>query len=74
MDNEVEKFSFEEALKELDEIVTRLEVGELTLEESLALFEKGQVLAGRCVDLLEAAELKVELLTAEGEVVDVEAD
>lgn len=74
MDNEIETLHFEEALAKLDEIVARLEAGVLTLEESLALFEQGQMLASRCVDLLEAAELKVELLTAEGEIVDVEMD
>ena len=74
MDSEVEKLNFEEALTKLEEIVARLEAGELTLEESLTLFERGQVLAGRCAELLEAAELKVELLTAEGEIVDVEVD
>lgn len=74
MDNEVDTLNFEEALSKLDEIVARLEAGELTLEESLTLFEQGQTLAGRCVYLLEEAELKVELLTAEGEIVDVEVD
>jgi exodeoxyribonuclease VII small subunit len=74
MDNEVDTLNFEEALSKLDEIVARLEAGELTLEESLTLFEQGQMLAGRCVYLLEEAELKVELLTAEGEIVDVDVD
>ncbi|HSG18311.1 MAG TPA: exodeoxyribonuclease VII small subunit [Anaerolineae bacterium] len=74
MDNEAENLDFEEALAKLDEIVARLEAGELTLEESLTLFEKGQMLAGRCVELLEKAELRVELLTADGEIVDVEIE
>ena len=74
MDNEVEALNFEEALSKLDEIVARLEAGELTLEESLTLFEQGQLLARRCVYLLEEAELKVEMLTADGEIVDVEVE
>ena len=74
MDIRVEDLNFEEALSKLDEIVARLEVGELTLEDSLALFEQGQMLASRCVSLLEEAELKVETLTADGEIVDVQVD
>ena len=74
MDDEVETINFEEALSKLDEIVTRLEAGELTLEQSLTLFEQGQLLARRCTYLLEEAELKVELLTSDGEIVDVEVE
>ena len=69
----VEKLSFEEALRELDKIVRRLEGAELSLDESLALFERGQALAARCSSLLEAAELKVKQLTPGGEPVDFEA-
>ena len=57
--------------KRLDEIVSQLEEGDLTLEESLTLFEEGQMLARRCTELLEQAELKVEALTADGELVEV---
>ena len=71
MKKAVEDMSFEEALAKLDEIIARLEAGELTLEESLTLFEEGQMLTGRCVDLLEKAELRVEQLTAEGEIVEI---
>ncbi|MGD8806591.1 MAG: exodeoxyribonuclease VII small subunit, partial [Chloroflexota bacterium] len=49
----------------------QLEEGELTLEASLSLFEQGQLLARRCTELLEQAELKVEALTADGEIVEV---
>jgi len=71
MELEIEALSFEQALLMLDEIVGRLEEGDLTLEESLALFEQGQLLARRCAGLLEKAELKVEALTADGEIVEV---
>jgi exodeoxyribonuclease VII small subunit len=74
MQNDTEELNFEEALAKLDEIVSQLEEGELTLEKSLALFEQGQMLAGRCTDLLKDAELKVESLTADGEIVDIEVD
>ena len=72
MDSQPDSLSFEEALAELEAIVDRLETGELTLEESLALFERGQGLGRRCHEQLEAAALRVEQLTEEGEIVEVE--
>ncbi|HFE65852.1 MAG TPA: exodeoxyribonuclease VII small subunit [Chloroflexi bacterium] len=71
MTEEIEKLSFEEALVELEEIVTKLEAGELTLEESLALFERGQKLAALCNQQLDEASLRVEQLTADGEIVEL---
>jgi exodeoxyribonuclease VII small subunit len=53
---------FEDALKRLEEIVSRLERGELTLEESLALYEEGIKLSRFCHTKLEEAEAKIELL------------
>lgn len=55
----VEELTYEEALAELEEIVSALEGGQNKLEEAIKLFERGQALAGRCGVLLEAAELKV---------------
>lgn len=55
----VEELSYEEALTELEEIVTQLEGEQNSLEEAIRLFERGQALASRCGVLLEAAELKV---------------
>jgi exodeoxyribonuclease VII small subunit len=55
----------------LEETVVQLEVGELPLEESLKLFERGQELAAYCSQLLEEASLKVEQLTADGEIIDI---
>jgi exodeoxyribonuclease VII small subunit len=62
---------FEDALKQLEEIVQKLEQGELTLEESLALYEKGIELSRLCHAKLEEAEGKIELLmkNAKGELV-----
>ncbi|HID53135.1 MAG TPA: exodeoxyribonuclease VII small subunit [Anaerolineae bacterium] len=71
MTEETEKLSFEEALVELEGIVTKLEAGELTLEESLALFERGQKLAALCNQQLDEASLRVEQLTADGEIVEL---
>jgi exodeoxyribonuclease VII small subunit len=53
---------FEAALRQLEEIVQRLEKGELTLEESLRLYEDGVRLARLCHAKLEEAEGKIELL------------
>jgi exodeoxyribonuclease VII small subunit len=57
----VEELSYEEALVELEEIVSLLEgdASRNPLEEAIRLFERGQALASRCGRLLEAAELKV---------------
>jgi exodeoxyribonuclease VII small subunit len=56
------KESFETSLHVLEEVVERLESGDLTLEESLECFEQGVKSAARCRKLLREVELKVELL------------
>jgi exodeoxyribonuclease VII small subunit len=68
----VDKLSFEEALRELDKIVHRLEGDDLSLDESLSLYERGQALAARCTALLDAAELKVKQIIPGGELADLE--
>ncbi len=65
--NEAEKLSFEEAFKELEDTVQRLEGGGLTLDESIALFERGTKLAQHCGQQLDDAELKVSQLVPSGE-------
>jgi exodeoxyribonuclease VII small subunit len=57
-----DELSFEQAFEELEQIVRRLEEGQLSLDDSLALFERGQSLAARCGALLETAELKIKKL------------
>jgi exodeoxyribonuclease VII small subunit len=69
--NSDKPLSFEEALAELESIVARLEEGDLSLEESLALFERGQSLADQCNEQLEAASLRVEQLTEHGEIKEI---
>lgn len=59
MEKPVEELTYEEALAELEEIVSALEGEQNKLDESIKLFERGQALAVRCGALLEAAELKV---------------
>ncbi len=71
MSDETQELTFEAALAELEGIVSKLEAGELTLEESLTLFERGQSLTDYCNNLLEQASLRVEQLTVDGEIVDV---
>lgn len=58
----IEGLTFEQAFKELEESVTKLESGELPLEESLDLYERGQALAAYCGKMLDEAELKIEKL------------
>jgi exodeoxyribonuclease VII small subunit len=55
--------SFEDALKRLEEIVQRMESGDLALEDSLGLFEEGVRLTRVCSQRLDEAEKKIELLT-----------
>jgi exodeoxyribonuclease VII small subunit len=55
----VEELTYEEALAELEEIVSALEGEQNQLEAAIKLFERGQALAARCSVMLEAAELKV---------------
>ncbi|MDX1417992.1 MAG: exodeoxyribonuclease VII small subunit [Candidatus Promineifilaceae bacterium] len=68
---DAEELTFEEALRQLEETVNKLEIGELSLEESLELFERGQYLASYCNDLLEKASLRVEQLTEYGEIIEI---
>lgn len=69
-----ESVPFEEALQELEAIVARLEEGDLSLEESLVLFERGQILADQCNEQLSAATLRVEQLTEHGEIREIKVD
>lgn len=59
------KPGFETQLKELEQIVARLEQGDLTLEESLKLFAQGIQLARACQQALQEAEQKVRILTCD---------
>jgi len=58
---------FEAAIAELDSIVKRLEEGDLPLEQSLALYERGVHLSRFCHARLEEAERRIEILTERGE-------
>jgi len=54
--------NYEAAYTELAELIERLEGGDLPLEESLALYERGRLLAAHCQRLLDEAELRVQRL------------
>jgi exodeoxyribonuclease VII small subunit len=56
----VEQMSFEAAMRELEMIVTKLEQGEIDLEDSIALYERGQALKLHCEQKLKSAESRLE--------------
>ena len=70
--------SFEEQLTALETVVERLERGELSLDESVRLFEEGVKLSNACKKELEAAEGRIQVLVEQGNggvrVVDLEVD
>lgn len=59
----VAEMSFEEALRELEAVVGRLERGDVALEESITLYERGAALKARCEQKLAEAEEKVSRIT-----------
>ena len=65
----IEAMSFEDAMKELEQVVARLEHGDATLEQSISLYERGARLRAHCERRLRAAEERVEkiMLSASGE-------
>lgn len=60
--SESEKITFEEALKQLEETVMKMEKGDLSLDENIQFFEKGSKLADFCTKQLSEAEKKIEVL------------
>ena len=61
----VSEMTFEEAMAALEQVVNQLERGEVALEESIALYERGAALKAHCAAKLKAAEEKVELIRAQ---------
>jgi exodeoxyribonuclease VII small subunit len=64
---EIAEMSFEEAMKALEEVVKRLDQGEVPLEESIGLYERGAELKKRCEAKLKEAEEKVALLVLDAD-------
>lgn len=62
---DVTKLSFERAIEELETIVKRLEDGKVPLEESVAIYERGETLKRRCEELLRQAEARVDKITTD---------
>ena len=60
----VTDLSFEEAMAELEKVVTQLERGDVALEQSISLYERGAALKALCASKLKEAEEKVELIRA----------
>ncbi len=64
--------SFEQSLNDLEQLVTQMETGELSLDDSLKAFEQGVKLTRECQNILDEAEQKVQILSEQnGEVVSV---
>ncbi len=63
----VADLSFEDALKELERIVGRLESGDATLDESIRLYERGDKLRARCAERLDAAQARIEAIRLDAE-------
>ncbi|MFC0220632.1 exodeoxyribonuclease VII small subunit [Pseudochelatococcus lubricantis] len=76
---DIDGLPFEKALAELEQIVSRLERGDVPLEESIAIFERGELLKKHCDALLKTAEARIEKISQAGngtvatEPLDVEA-
>lgn len=62
METPIEDLSFEDALKELERIVSRLESGDASLDESIRLYERGDRLRARCAERLDAAQARIEAI------------
>ena len=60
---DVKALPFERAIEELEKIVKELEGGKVPLEESVAMYERGEALKARCEELLKQAEARVEKIT-----------
>ncbi len=66
-DTPVSEMSFEEAMRELEAVVDQLERGEVALDASIALYERGAALKKRCEDELKRAEEKVAAITLDAD-------
>jgi exodeoxyribonuclease VII small subunit len=65
--DDIKKMTFEQALKELEQIVGKLERGDVELEPSIALYERGEALKAHCENKLKSIEAKVEKITLDAQ-------
>ncbi len=68
------EFNFEASLEELEALVKKMEAGDLGLEESLVVFERGARLVRQCQAALKTAEQRVRILTEDGELAEFDVD
>jgi exodeoxyribonuclease VII small subunit len=66
-ETDIDKLSFEEAIKELTNIVGKIEQGQIPLQDSLEQYEKGMALIKQCRTILQKAEERIEKITKEQE-------
>jgi exodeoxyribonuclease VII small subunit len=66
-DANIAELSFEQALKELERIVSRLESGEAQLQEAIDLYERGDQLRKQCAARLDAAQARIEAIRTDAE-------
>ena len=67
MDTPIEDLAFEDALKELEIIVGKLESGDTPLQQAIELYERGNKLRQRCADRLDAAQARIEAIRLDGD-------
>jgi exodeoxyribonuclease VII small subunit len=65
--NDISKLSFEQAIKKLTDIVSKIEDGQISLEQSLSQYEQGMELIKHCRGILQKAEKKIEQISQEKE-------
>lgn len=61
---DIATMSFEDALRALEDVVRRLESGEVALDDSISLYERGEALRGHCQARLDAAQARIERIVA----------
>ncbi|WP_336986578.1 exodeoxyribonuclease VII small subunit [Altererythrobacter aquiaggeris] len=59
-ENDISQMTFEDALRALEEVVRKLESGEVALDDSIALYERGEKLRGHCQARLDAAQARID--------------
>ena len=62
--NDISKLSFEDALRALEDVVRKLEGGEVPLDDSISLYERGEALRKHCQARLDAAQARIEKIVA----------
>jgi len=62
--DDIKAMPYEQAMAELEQIVQKLEAGSVSLEDSIAIYERGEALKARCETLLKGAEARIEKILA----------